>query len=658
MTFINPYGFIPLGEDGPKRRGYESGNLTGYISYVLETKSSLFIPNVSSDKAFRYTHTKDENGDNDDPEEKHVLQDFFSLETLNENETYDDRYFEPIIPGSEIRGMIRSIHEALTDSCISQFNGDTPIGKRTVEHFKPGVLVQENEKVILYQAEDAIYRNPNDFSQKYYKKDFLPEGVKDGQCVSVKLDKSSSKGKQKVTSKGKQKVINFCGNTEGYLMLGEDGPEIVREGKRVLKAEKHCAHVFIPEQDQKVAEIPEIENLGLVIKMYQKENENAYKEYEESYNKFEKGKTTGLPVYYSVIKIDKVKDKVKDKVVMLSPACITREVYNHCPKDLIKPYEACGSNDDKKICPSCALFGLISKNGFTKGSNIRFTDATVCEKKENKEYYDSGLYTMPTLSQPKLANTEFYLKKPVDGDGEVWFWTYDYYTVKKADGTVIVKEYTPAISGRKFYWHGDKVDGCQHKKRYNKTVRTVKSGEYFKGRVYFENITQEQLQQLYYIFQYTSDDQHGYKLGGGKPIGLGSVCFKICDVKIRSFTINNVNHNQINDCKDNDNNNHDNNNHDYDYKENDYVKNLKQANCGESFNQTSLQAFGNISKVLSDEEKSLVKYPGEGDEGFKWFVDNKCYYKPNKGELTKTPRSRTQTKIKQALPAVDNPRLN
>lgn len=38
---------------------------------------------------------------------------------LNENERYDEIYHQPVIPGSEVRGMVRNLYETLTDSCMS-----------------------------------------------------------------------------------------------------------------------------------------------------------------------------------------------------------------------------------------------------------------------------------------------------------------------------------------------------------------------------------------------------------------------------------------------------------------------------------------------------------------------------------------------------------
>ena len=61
----------------------------------------------------------------------------------------------------------------------------------------------------------------------------------------------------------------------------------------------------------------------------------------------------------------------------------------------------------------------------------------------------------------------------------------------------------------------------------------------FTGKVYFDEISEKQLNQLLYILMYTSDGKHGYKLGTGKPLGLGSVELNVedpSDVSIRMFS--------------------------------------------------------------------------------------------------------------------------
>ena len=98
QRFINPYNFVSL-SDRPMREKESGGQkYTGSITYTLKTKSPLFIPNTTSSKAFSYTPDK-----NDDPRNEHGRYDFFSYEILDPNKVYDNEYFEPIIPGSEVR---------------------------------------------------------------------------------------------------------------------------------------------------------------------------------------------------------------------------------------------------------------------------------------------------------------------------------------------------------------------------------------------------------------------------------------------------------------------------------------------------------------------------------------------------------------------------
>ncbi|MCI9175970.1 MAG: hypothetical protein HFH49_13715 [Lachnospiraceae bacterium] len=52
-SFVNPYNFIPLEK---KTQSVELGNqenFTGFIKYSLRTVTPLFIPNTSSEDAFK-----------------------------------------------------------------------------------------------------------------------------------------------------------------------------------------------------------------------------------------------------------------------------------------------------------------------------------------------------------------------------------------------------------------------------------------------------------------------------------------------------------------------------------------------------------------------------------------------------------------------------
>lgn len=662
--FINPYNFIGL-SDAPKREKEEAGErYTGYIEYSLTTRSSLFIPNTTSDKAFRY-----EKNQEDDPKGEHSLYDFFSYNILDKDKVYDEEYFLPVIPGSEVRGMIRSIYETLTNSCLSVVDGEKRIGKRTVEYFKPGILKWDNNgDISLYSARDAIYRDKNDFSKKYDRSCPYSDGAEVSFTKSNPPKSYIKPNVIEIFAGGQQKGKR--GNLyTGYLLKGNKGPEIApgrgskcisRDGKQCIMlqkglckgnqegekrcylAEKHCAHVFYLEEQPKQIAFPDngMKSLGtleVVLEQYLTEDPGSYAEYKKAFKRFKSGEAKGLPVYYS--KIENL------DYIMLAPACITREVYSNTVNTLVKAHAKCNSKE-RRLCPACRLFGTVNSN-VAQGSKIRFTDLVPAkEEADYKAYYDGQLMTLEALAVPHLSNTEFYLQKPADPEGEVWFWTYDYYTVKTKDGTVKVKTYkdTPAISGRKFYWNNLAGVATSNKQTaLNRTVRTVHPGVEFTGRIYFDEISKKQLEQLVYIVTYTADGKHGYKLGTGKPLGLGSVELQIKEtdgIMIRA------------------------------YEQNTYTLQIPETSIRSvgyqeaGFDRKVETAFELMTRYLEPADMRHIHYPitgkGDDEEGFQWFMANKKNYRLDKdGKLnggkaaeTNSPNDRRQTRICQTLPSV------
>ncbi|MBR3789347.1 MAG: hypothetical protein IKJ86_05105, partial [Clostridia bacterium] len=118
--FVNPYSFIQLSKNEPSRKAVEKGEYTGKISCKLEVKSPVFIPNTS----FDYKES----------EHKHNV--FYSYSDLSNEKSLTDEIRKPqnpVIPGSEIRGMIRNVYEQLTNSCFSEVDEFNLPYKRTNE---------------------------------------------------------------------------------------------------------------------------------------------------------------------------------------------------------------------------------------------------------------------------------------------------------------------------------------------------------------------------------------------------------------------------------------------------------------------------------------------------------------------------------------------
>ena len=95
---VNPYSFVPLGT-APVRTSldacYTGPLLTGRLDYTLTTDTPLLIPDTAKTVQ-------------DEQVEDHKRYPFFRLPDGT-----------PTIPGSELRGAMRGVYEAVTNSCLS-----------------------------------------------------------------------------------------------------------------------------------------------------------------------------------------------------------------------------------------------------------------------------------------------------------------------------------------------------------------------------------------------------------------------------------------------------------------------------------------------------------------------------------------------------------
>lgn len=473
--FINPYNFIPF---PPKKApAYaDTDKHTGVIRYHITTKTPLFIPNSSSESAFKESTDVAE----------HKSYDFFSYTKLKVEKKYEGEYHIPVIPGSEIRGVVRNVYETLTDSCMGLLNGEDHPVKRTAEKFSPALLYRDkNGKMILYDAKSVAVGDKAQKDETLQRfKDCKNGTYINGKGYLLKWGMGGRKRRYHVFSKG-------AGIYECSLTRDE--------------VERKLFPVINSYLDQ-----PALEKI----------NEDAYKEYKHDLEDFLRGNAGEyFPINYSA---------PAKGILYLSPATITKEVSNHTIGALAGGFAPCIED----FCPACDLFGHIGKNNeMSSGSRIRFTDLYVSEQKEAKEYYLCDKITIQALGAPKIGNVEFYLKKP---EGAT-FWTYDYHIRNgRLDSTKSAE-----LRGRKYYWHHTNVKILKDDpSKLNRTIRPIKDEVTFEGCLYFERISYKQLKQLIWILN-SGREGLGLKLGAAKPLGLGSISCTVDEVKERTVMLKN-----------------------------------------------------------------------------------------------------------------------
>lgn len=617
--FVNPYNFIPFPQK--RARAYEDTDKhTGVITYSITTKTPLFIPNTSNENTFPGTEDKDGKIIAD-----HKSYDFFSYNELENGVDYRKEYFEPVIPGSELRGMIRNLYETLTASCMSVFNDGVYPERRTGDVFLPGLIhrTMEDGNIVydLYKvkAYACIGASPSDDVVGKYNEGqllYFTAGKHNRRDIAIDITDNEREASEKVK--------------KGYLIKGM--PFETKKAKGYLFEES--------DRKKKVRRLTkeDLKRIEAVLDAYQapQKEEKPYKDYKEQWeNFFEEKVGTYFPIRYSVV------DTEKDNFLYLSPAAITREIANTPLRKFLGDFSSCETFRD--CCPACNLFGMTGKtNEDAIGSKVRFSDARVMEDREYKEYYET-LLVREILGSPKLSNPEFYLVKPAQAN----MWNYDYYVKydyyeKKCKIYSYTDENPLKLRGRKYYYHQADVVFPKYVEpsNLNATIRPLKKDVVFQGKLFFENISKKQLSQLLWILNGGSKEDTAnqaplcYKLGSGKPLGFGSVELKVesCQERIISLGENTLQYQEKNLETSSGT-----------YEKNGFCQEIKDDFIAIStLNYVSAKEVSYPYVIDSDGNKQQIGTTVIN--GYEWFGENK-----NSGKKIK---ERCKSKIKKTLPTI------
>lgn len=472
---INPYTFVKSKKDVERFKEIEENEKlhTGVISCKLIVKTPLLIPDV--EKAIGLT------------DDKNVEYPFMSIGN-SENIRY-------IIPGSSLRGPIRSTYEALTNSCFVTAGSSQNISTRTKAPFEPGLLMWVGDKLVLKPARAYLFKvgdyksNRNDDNNNVWciaTQEELRRKYRYGDTIYFE-GRTSENGKYFVKKVG-------AALKKGYMYIGE------------YISKKRHESIFIDKKEPNILS----ENLDLAyqklketIKIYQNEkiNKNLTKDqdgifhhgYDQvDFESFENGEIEALPVWYKEIK----QDETEQNKVYLSFAGIGRYNYKKGMGELLGERQPCTSRNN--LCPACRIFGVTGKND-EKGiaSRVRFSDIIIDEDIEFKKY------SLSPLRSPHPSYLPFYAI------------TSDYNQGYDAEGS--------DIRGRKFYWHHASENTDIN--NADTTIEGIKSG-IFSFSVYYEDLTKAQLEHVLWLLCLGENEEDGkycFKIGHGKSLGYGSV---------------------------------------------------------------------------------------------------------------------------------------
>jgi len=562
-SFLNPYNFVRFLEQPAILPSEQDRNrvlwrcappphdryvgLTGRITCRVEAVTPLFI---SDSHAIQEEIIRDENG----RERTHYTYRFFQLDG------------KPAIPASSLRGMIRSVFEAVTNSCFAIIHDDQldyRIDARKAPSLRPAVVVKlpnpekkEDGEVLLLESawvhrlviEQAIgpggvlsehvtnapWPREAPFNA-YFDKVLRDQTIPVQARVRVNVRKRSEEfgGKKYRFPFNEVVEIVAVGAREqglqepdgdlfwGYLKI--TGPNVLAERPDgTLTLRKHDERFFYWGGNSKQkAKIPWQDVHG---------RRNAVERYNSVHSHQKDPANQQLP-YVTYLQNERLTegDLVWVEVVngrtirihQIGSVSIPKLQYKHGISDLLPHHRPCG--DYRALCPACRTFGWVRENApentqdpVAYAGRVRFSHGTLPDGDSPSELPET---TLAILSTPKPTTTPFYL---LDKDGQ-------------PDPTVTYDTEGARLRGRKFYRHQGEAKKSEYqrteKSDQNRTVRgALKSGATFTFTVDFENLAPLELGALLYALELEEGMYH--RLGYAKPLGFGSVKITVEEVKI------------------------------------------------------------------------------------------------------------------------------
>ncbi|MCB5255854.1 MAG: TIGR03986 family CRISPR-associated RAMP protein [Candidatus Cloacimonadaceae bacterium] len=510
-----PYNFIPLNEEVLSVTAEEipafnaCKGLDGYIDLEITAQSPVYIRrNLSAAELKR----EEELGHNNNSQAAMDFKESLSGFNRPLGGTYR-------IPGSSLRGMIRTMYEVATYSKMTMLDDHKlyfrsfadastelrqeyssrmidNVGGAYLPKVSAGFLrkvrqdYEISEASSFHRVEESLVlakgiisekmkfnRNYNDLIKRSYFK-----------IVCFKADKETnhqhSEGQlfySKVTEITKFTEPIPEGYHKGWLVLTGWVPSR-REGKHM--------HWVISEPTTNKYTVPRD-----LVEDYRKDVNR------KGTNLLEKTDREQIPCFYII---------ENSQVKAFGHTGMFRMVYDKSTGDL-RP-QAHKSND---LDMTEAVFGRITDKDIRPG-RVFFEDALCIEARET----EAAQYPK-ILSGPKPSTFQHYLQQANN-------------QIRLIKGKPVgLKNYNSdgaRLAGHKFYWHRNRDNWIaedqevrQHRTQYTR-IHPLDTGSVFGGRIRFMNLSPEELGALLFVLNLPDGCCH--KLGMAKPLGLGSVRIK------------------------------------------------------------------------------------------------------------------------------------
>jgi CRISPR-associated protein (TIGR03986 family) len=525
-----PYNFVPLPEkvvpaqELPDHDCYHEDRHSGYFTVTLTTETPLYIRGMLTEKEAA-EQARDQSKHKDEP-------DFFQ------------RHDKPVIPGSSLRGMLRTLVEIIA------------FGKLTRVSDKPKIFF----RAVAAKADDPLggkYKEVVGPLGKHVQAGYL-ERKGDAWFIRPARARGGRTYDKVRDLEERGRIAQSIRNVRDVIHLNEEGYHVQYHDVKLERAEPPLAVRSLRQGERRdgvlVCTGNMAESSGAIggrvttnrrnfVIVYEADDRatpleidpQAVEDYRDGLTPFLTEKpfdpeygclVEGRPVFY-------IRPSQGEKVMYFGHAPFFRiaatlvtadgEKRAVTPRDMI-PEAVRDKPDHYDIAE--ALFGYIDKgdpNRHKQGdkcrayaSRVSVSDAVV--EGAQTDFYEAE-FVPKVLGGPKPTTFQHYLEQPREAYKEKSK-LHHYATVPR-----------PKIRGHKRYWL-QRIKGIDSVRetdtsKYGDTQHTrmkpVKAGITFKFTVRFENLSDVELGALAWALYLPCSPEHRHQLGMGKPYGMGMV---------------------------------------------------------------------------------------------------------------------------------------
>ncbi|MEI2583902.1 TIGR03986 family type III CRISPR-associated RAMP protein [Scytonema sp. PRP1] len=547
--FHNPYNFVPalphntdivqnseLGDRTPCSHGsYLDRYWSGRISVTLTTVTPLLIPDAANAR---------------------------EVEGTNGHKSYPIRLVngKPYLPATSIKGMLRSAYETVTNSRFSVFekHEDRLAYRMPVKNSDifPARVERRDDNLVLRILTTGLVGHAGKLPRYQQSSNRLDKGESE---AAVKYNDSSlPQHGDAVWIRLNQGVVT---RIRKWTPICPGGGEWLKGWVLVTGANingKKYERVFVESSDNQdiITVTNEMKSLWQeLIKNYQEthvkdlEQRRRNNQQPQEYLGNEPGRTGWSRHIYEASELELKEGTLcyvelsNNQVTGLFPVSISRRLYTVSPQELLDTTLQ-PATDINHLSPAERVFGWVNQNG--NGSykgNLRVS-VVQCDSDDPVEEFTESSLPLAILGQPKPQQARFYIAKDDQG-------TPLDPGLAKQDGY----RSNYSLRGRKVYPHHaklpaqhwenptedrtqtdqaghfqeyrrPKINGQEQRDDQNRSIQAwVKPNVSFSFDIDVTNLSDVELGALLWLL--SLPEHYYHRLGGGKPLGFGSVKLEI-----------------------------------------------------------------------------------------------------------------------------------